>query len=284
VFFRGQDTPLTRISVAETMIKAAFVIDQAMTSLLESVFKWLFVCSLLLLGVTLFHKDRFPEPGELDLARLGPPLQTPTNRPVLTVSVRDQDYRITPRFDYELFGMVVSYSDADALKNIWHHKSWKDFINVRDLCLVWGENVSSGVYRDLLFRNDSWTCWVAWSEPEVGSRFEMRAISNNHLLTDDPEVITALMALERGDQVRLKGVLADYVNLGNGFRRETSVTREDGGNGACETVYLDEIELIRKANPVMRRLHSFAGWLALVSGIGILIMLPIAPLRLEQRR
>lgn len=255
-----------------------------MTSLLDSVFKWLFLFSLLLLGVTFVLKDRLPEPGELDLARLGPPLQMPTDRPVFTISVRDQAYQITPRFEYELFGVVASFSDADALKNIWHHESWKDFINIRDLCVIWGENISSGIYQDLRIHNDSWSCWVAWSKPYVGSQFDRTAFSNNHLLTDDPEIASTLMALERGDLVRLKGVLADYVNLGNGLRRETSVTREDTGNGACETIYLEEIELIRKANPVMRRLHSWAAWLALVSGIGALVMLPIAPLRLERRR
>lgn len=254
------------------------------TSLLETAFKWLFLASLVLLAVTFVHKDRLPDPTSFDDLRLEPPLQTPTERAPFVTQVRDQAYRIAPRYDYELHGVVVSYSDADAIKNIWHHASWQDFINVRDLCVVWGENVRSGVYHQMAFRNDSWTCWAGWAERTVGERFQMSALANNHLLTDDARLMKTLMAVEPGDQIRLRGVLADYANLGNGYARGTSVTREDTGNGACETIYLDEIEIIRKANPGVRRLHDFARWLALTTGVGFLVMLPIAPVRVRRRR
>jgi hypothetical protein len=253
------------------------------TSLLEAAFKWLFLGSLVLLGVTYFQKDRLPEPEDFDRRWLAEPAQTPTDREGFVTQVRDQQYRIEPRFDYELFGVVVSYSNADAIKNIWHHKSWKDFINVRDLCVIWGENIASGVYREMRFRNDSWTCWVSWSGADVGTRFRMDGLSNNHLLTDDPSIKAALMAAEPGDQIRFKGVLAEYANLGNGFARGTSVTRDDTGNGACETVYLDELEIVRKANPGPRRLFGFATWTALATGIGFLVMLPIAPVRVRRK-
>jgi hypothetical protein len=48
------------------------------------------------------------------------------------------------------------------------------------------------------------------------------------------------MASEPGDHIRLKGVLAKYANKDSGFNRGTSITREDTGNGACETIYLNE--------------------------------------------
>ena len=63
------------------------------------------------------------------------------------------------KFDYELTGIVVSYSNADGFTNIWHHKRWKDFINVRDICVIWEPNVSFGIYKNLPFSSDTWTCW-----------------------------------------------------------------------------------------------------------------------------
>lgn len=252
------------------------------TSLLESLFRWLFVGSLLLLAVTWWHKDQLPIPEVLGHGVLSPPIQTPTQREAFTVRVRDQDYRIEPEMDYVLNAVVVSSSDADAMKNIWHHKSWKDFINLRDLCVIWGENVTSGVYLDMRFRNDSWTCWASWSEPSVSARFKIDGLSNNHLLTDDPAIKARLMAAEPGDQIRLEGVLASYVNLGNGYARGTSLTRDDTGNGACETIYLDGFEIVNKANLRSRRLFAFGQWMALISGIGVLVMLPIAPVRIRR--
>ena len=110
--------------------------------------------------------------------------------------------------------------------------------------MIWGDNVLSGVYRQTDFSNDSWTCWAYWPDRATASRFSMTQLSNNHLLTDDPDVKRALMAAEPGDHIRLKGVLAAYANPGNGFERGTSITRTDTGNGACETVYLQDFDIV----------------------------------------
>jgi hypothetical protein len=254
------------------------------SSLLERMFQWLFVIGLLLVAATLWQKDRLPDPDDLDLLRLDPPRQTATDRAPFTTRVRDQTYRIEPKADYVLDGIVVSSSDADAIKNIWHHKSWKDFINLRDLCVIWGENAASGVFREMRFRNDSWTCWASWSDPSVGSRFRTDALANNHLLTEDPALKAVLMSAEPGDHIRLRGVLAEYTNLGNGYSRGTSLRRDDTGNGACETIYLDDFQILDKANRRARRLYSFGFWLAVISAIGVLVMLPIAPYRVRAVR
>ena len=253
------------------------------TLFLEALFKWIFLGSLALMALTYWPRERLPDPEAFDRLLLEPPLQTATDRRPFTVAVRDQAYLITPRKDYVLTGVVVSSSNADALQNIWHHKSWKDFLNLRDLCVIWGENVTSGVYREMRFRNDSWTCWAYWPSAEVRSRFQMDALSNNHLLTDDPTLKSALMAARRGDQIRLSGVLAEYTNLGNGSFRGTSLTRDDTGDGACETIYLDAFEIVRVANVRERRLFDVAVWGAALGGIGFLIMLPIAPYRPRKR-
>jgi len=95
-------------------------------------------------------------------------------------------------------------------------------------------------------------------------------------------VKAALMAAEPGDHIRLSGLLAEYANPGNGFHRGTSIIREDTGDGACETIYVNEFTIVNKANRKLRRLFTLAKWLALGSGIGFLIMLPIAPFRIRR--
>jgi len=107
----------------------------------------------------------------------------------------------------------------------------------------------------------------------------MTQLSNNHLLTDDPEVKRALMAAEPGDHIRLKGVLATYANPGNGFERGTSITRTDTGNGACETVYLQDFDIVNKANADVRRLYWLAKWVVIVSLLGSVVMVFVGPVR-----
>lgn len=247
--------------------------------LLESLFKWLFLISLLLMGVGYLLKDKQPEPGYYDLGQLKPPLQTATEARPFETEVNGQRYRIKPLFDYQLEGVVVSYHDADSIADIWHHGSWQDFINVRDLCVIWGNNVRSGVYMDMHFSNDSWTCWAYWPDRETRSRFRMTQLSNNHILSDDEDLKEALMAAEPGDHIRLSGMLAAYANPGNGFKRGSSTTRTDTGNGACETIYLQDFEIVNRANPGIRGFYSASKWLALLSLIGFIVMFILAPVR-----
>jgi len=251
----------------------------ALTSLFESFFKWLFLLSTLTMTASYFYKDKIPGPDYYDLEQLDSPRQTPAKDPAFTTQVNGQEYTVTPRFNYELDGVIVSYHNADAFGDIWHHNRWKDFINLRDLCVIWGENVATGVYRSMKFSNDSWTCWAYWPDQATGSQFTMNALSNNHLLTDDDAVKSALMSAEPGDHIRLKGVLSEYANKAAGFQRGTSTIREDTGNGACETVYLDGFEIIKKANRKSRRLFALAKWLTLISAIGFSIMFVVAPVK-----
>ncbi len=147
---------------------------------------------------------------------------------------------IKPKYDYELTGVVVTYNNSDGFTDIWHHDKWKDFINIRDLCVIWGANVASGVYKKISFSSDSWTCWAQWRDPEVSTHFEFTALSNNHILTDNILIKKKLLEAEIGDVIYFKGVLAEYRNDAVGFSRGTSTSRKDSGQGACESVYIDE--------------------------------------------
>ncbi|MGR8940925.1 MAG: hypothetical protein ACU83P_04970 [Gammaproteobacteria bacterium] len=253
----------------------------SLSSVLETLFRRTFWLSALALAWVYFYKDRLPEPSYYDFAALQEPLQEPISESLFTTRVNEQHYTITPKFAYQLDGVVVSLHDADQLNDIWHHKRWQDFLNLRDLCVIWGENVQSGVYHRMKFHNDTWTCWASWPDTETGNLFKMNALANNHLLADKEAVKNALMAAEPGDHIRLRGMLVEYANASNGFHRGTSTIREDTGNGACETIYLDEFAIVNKANRKLRRLYTLLKWLTVGSGVAFLIMLPIAPFRIR---
>ena len=244
---------------------------------LEKLFKWIFLVSLTVTVATSLFKDVLPDPDFYANADLGDPVQTPADRDAFSVNVNGQTYVITPRFDYELEGVVVSLHDADSFTDITHFQSWKDFINLRDLCVIWGENLRSGVYRRMDIDNDSWTCWFRWSDPQTGRQFRLDQASNNHLLTERPEIQAALLSAEPGDHIRLRGMLVEYANPANGFRRGTSTTRKDTGNGACETIYLTDFHVVQKANPGVRKLHRMALWITIFSLIAFVILLFVAP-------
>lgn len=254
----------------------------SISTVLEKLFKRIFLLSALVMVATFFHKDKMPMPDFYDLNSLNEPSQNQTDHQPFETVVNEQSYTIDPKFDYELYGVVVSYNNAGSFGDIWHHKRWKDFLNLRDLCVIWGKNVATGIYNSMEFRNDSWTCSASWFDNETGSIFSMTELSNNHILTDNDSIKSSLMEAEVGDHIRFRGYLASYSNKVNGFNRGTSITRSDTGNGACETIFLDDFEIIKKANSGTRKIYSLAKWLTITAFIGFIITLTVAPVRLYQ--
>ncbi|MDJ0738275.1 MAG: hypothetical protein QNJ91_01080 [Gammaproteobacteria bacterium] len=249
-----------------------------MLILLETLSKWLFIASLLGLVAGWWQRDALPEPEFFDSRIVEAPRQTKTRTAEFAVAAGDQRYRIKPLYDYELDGMVVSMSHAHSFTDIYHAE-WQDFLNLKDICVIWGDNVRSAVYRDMDFDNTTWTCWASWPNAAVGRRFREDALSNNHLLADRPEVQQAILAARPGDQVRLRGHLAEYRNPANGFVRGTSISRHDRGNGACETVYVERFEIVRAANRGWRRLFAVSTWLAPLSLLAFVALLLVTPVR-----
>jgi hypothetical protein len=246
--------------------------------LLEKIAKWLFLLSLVTLAVSGWHRDRLPDPGFYTPAIEDEPRQVPTDAMEFNARAADQRYSVKPLFAYELDGVVVSMHHAGSWIDIYHD-DWQDYLNLKDICVIWGDNVRSGVYRDMDFENTTWTCWASWPNRAVARRFSNDQLSNNHLLADRPSVQQAILAARPGDQVRLRGYLAEYRNPANGFERGTSTTRTDRGNGACETVFVDRFHVVRQANPGWRSLFELSKWLAPLSGIAFLVLLGFTPVQ-----
>jgi len=238
----------------------------------------LFLTSLGLLLWSHWLKDQLPPASFYDSARLVEPRQTPTASEPFQIEAEGIQYRIEPLFDYELDGVVVSLHDSDVFWDIYHTKDWKDFINIRDLCVVWGDNVSSGVFRDMAYKNTTWTCWVSSDDSATAQRFAWNQLSNNHLLTHSGYLYRAIKSAEIGDQIHFSGKLANYSHAG-GFSRGTSTSRNDTGNGACETVYVEDFQITRKSNPGWRLVNRLSFWLTLLSLLGLTILFFVAPYR-----
>lgn len=198
-----------------------------------------------LLVTSLLLRHALPDPSELRPQLRNEPLQEPITAAPFTTTVRGVTYTVNPVADYEIWGLVVSNHDTSSWWN-WIHKASNDNLNVVDLCVVFAENVTTGGYVGLDYSSGQFVCYVQTHSSEKWQRFSMRALSNNHLLADRPSIVSKLRDVQIGDQVRIRGWLASYAhNHGFPFTRGTSLTRDDTGNGACETIYVQEVEVLR---------------------------------------
>ncbi|EIC20449.1 hypothetical protein [Thiorhodovibrio frisius] len=281
VFDKYQAAERRRERAASAPPRPAAETERLPYRLLTQLALLLFLSSLAVALWSHWRKDQFPPPDFYDLTRLEEPRQTPTALEPFAVEAEDIRYRIEPLFDYELNGVVVSLHDSDAFIDVYHFKDWKDFLNIRDLCVVWGENVASGAFRDMHYKNSTWTCWISTRDPIAADRFHWQQLSNNHVLAHEPHLYQAIKSAEIGDQINFSGQLARYSHDG-GFSRGTSISRTDTGNGACETIYIRDFRIVKKSNPGWRltyRLSTGLTWIALIAFTVLFFISPYRPHR-----
>jgi hypothetical protein len=221
---------------------------------------------LLLLAVAWWDSGHLPPRDRLLGAVLQEPLQTPTQTAPFKTEVGGVEYGIKPVFDYDIAGLIVSRHDSATWWDYIHAAS-HDHINVADLCLVWGANAADGAYLDMSFSSGQFVCYFQAHSADSAQPQYFRALSNNHLLAADPALAKRIAGLHVGDQVRLRGHLVEYTHhQGFEFHRGTSVTRDDTGNGACETIFVRELSVLRTASPLSRLLF-WSGLAFLACGI-----------------
>jgi hypothetical protein len=201
---------------------------------------------LILLLAALWQRDVPPGYKTLSSAMLKEPEQTVTRKPAFKVEIDGITYTIRPLFQYELHGLVVSRHESDSWWD-YIHREWNDKLNVADLCVVWGANIKNGAYENIDFSSGQFVCNFSTDSSEAFAAFDQTAISNNHLLTNRPEFTRKLKNVRVGDQIHFKGYLAEYSHQhGMPFTRGSSTVRTDTGNGACETVFLEEFTILRQ--------------------------------------
>jgi len=220
--------------------------------------RFLLLISVIAFALSYFKKDGFPGKADILDDLYASPVQTKVNMDAFEIESEDVVYTIQPLYSYELYGMVVSQHYCGTWWDTYHHDLWKDFINIKDLCVVWGENIETEVYKDMEFSSNSWTCNYRWPNSEVRKRFCQACLSNNHILSDNKAIKNLLMNTEIGDQIYLSGYLSTYSHSNNTFNRGTSTTRTDTGNGACETIYIEDYEILKQANPGWRMLSTLS--------------------------
>jgi hypothetical protein len=145
------------------------------------------------------------------------------------------DVKLWPRASYTINGMVVARDtyrfDAGAA------------LSPLDLSLAWGQVPK---YRSLIHFSHGYRFYF-FSYGYKGP-FDLSYIAqhsaNVHMIPATPNVRKALLAVRNHQTVRLTGFLVDITGTvkQRRFTWKTSTTREDTGDGACEVMYVREVD------------------------------------------
>ncbi|MEL6870013.1 MAG: hypothetical protein AAFO81_09460 [Pseudomonadota bacterium] len=208
------------------------------------VYGYIIGISALALAVSFWMRNTLPPARVLLPIVAEEPAQTPTRKRAFDAVWKGLSYRVKPRFDYELTGLVVSFRLHDG--NSRMHRRAQDHLNAADLCVVWDQSASTPFLNRMSFWNGIFTCNFKTTDQQAWESFNPDQLSNNHLISDDARVRDAIADVRIGDQIRMRGFLADYTSPGGGTRK-SSVVRTDGGNGACETIYVEQFDILKRS-------------------------------------
>jgi hypothetical protein len=148
---------------------------------------------------------------------------------------------------------VVSYRHHNSKYGL--HKLWNDHLNIADICVVWGKNATNLNLNAIDFWSGIFTCNFETKDSQVWQQFKPKQIANNHLLTENEEIRDIIADVQIGDQIQISGMLAKYKN-NQGFNRGTSITRTDTGNGACETIYVNDFQITQPSKNAWRKVYA----------------------------
>lgn len=238
--------------------------------------KLMFGAGLLALAGGWFFVSDLP-PGAAILPELAQdPVQEQVSMPPFTADIGGRGYQVKPLYEYELWGLVVSMHQSEGWRD-YAHRDWGDSLNVADLCVVWGEhNARSGLYQKLSFSSGQFTCYVESSDSATWEKFVGEELSNNHILVTDKAIRARVKNARIGDQIHFRGYLVNY-QLPGGWRN-TSTVRTDSGNGACEVVWVEEFDVLKK-RPGLGPGLRWAGVLLMLGAVILFLLTALLPAR-----
>jgi len=144
-------------------------------------------------------------------------------------------YVFSARARYELTGRVLR-------KEIYRMDGGASLAPV-DLGVGWGAMSDSTVVDQLDFsQSGRFLYWRArdWQTFPLSPRDTMTHAAQIHSIPANADVEARLRRLRPGQVVRLSGYLVDVRGEG-GFTWNTSLRRDDSGDGACEIMWIESI-------------------------------------------
>lgn len=167
------------------------------------------------------------------------PIQITTKKKPFSLERGRYKFTIKPLAAYEIHAQVKSRRTYDT--------DWTSLLSSIDLALAWGGLVSKIADKHIKYSQKK--RWYYYNY-DGGSPYYKPYIrshsSNHHILHANANVEKAVHSLKVKDKVRLKGYLVRVDGKSRFNERvwwKSSMTREDEGDGACEVLWVKEVQI-----------------------------------------
>ncbi len=156
--------------------------------------------------------------------------------------IGDYNVTINYKYSYELSGIAVSTKKYPGT-------SIGDRLAPKDVAMAWGDVARNNDKIDFHWsQSGRWYFWQTESyeiiAPVGGVDGVNTHSANNHLIAADEEVAKDISRIQKGDLITITGYLVNITaedSGGSTFTWNSSTSRNDTGDGACEVVYVTGI-------------------------------------------
>jgi hypothetical protein len=236
-------------------------------------FNFILIILALLYIISRVKTNKLPPAGNILPSLEIDPLQTATQQKPFDFSYQGAVYHIVPKAKYIIQGLVISHNNISGIGDMYHTSK---SVDVKDLCLAWGKNTDPAVLNGYKIWSEPWCCHFQGSQDSLP--LDLERFSNNHLLAATAQVKEIINSVDKGDQVRIEGMLIDYnPSECPECVRASSLVRTDTGDGACEVIFVEKISILNKNQKIWNAIrHSIVKnlWWILMLRIGLWIFLP----------
>lgn len=149
---------------------------------------------------------------------------------------------VTYEYKYEVDALVISAKSYSA-------GGIESDLAPKDIAFAWGTVAELNEEVDFNWsQSNRWCNWHIYTDEELAKVGGVSAVdrqsSNNHIIPANDAVKKNLKKVKKGDHLKLKGYLVSIngTKSDKTFYWNSSTTREDSGDGACEVIYTTSIE------------------------------------------
>ncbi len=170
------------------------------------------------------------------------PIQTETQELPFSTKINSLRFFITPMADYDISAVVVSSKR--------YHRGIDAKVVPLDLGVCWGDIAKEENRKKIKFQQYLRFLTYRFKEDLPFSMEYLSSHAGNiHIIPANKRIKRVMFSLDKNDSVRLKGYLVKVIAQNQKYsyyHRGTSLSRDDTGDGACELMWVKEVQIGKK--------------------------------------
>jgi len=154
----------------------------------------------------------------------------------IPIKFKDGDAELTPKAKYKIAAKVCGTKR--------YSEPWHALVAPYDLCLAWGRLATENFKDKLKYSQDMrWYQFVIHRDAPVDVNYVSTHSANVHVIFSDMNLIKTVSRFDEGDIIEMNGYLVFLKGKYKGYEIwwNSSLTREDTGDGSCELFYIKSI-------------------------------------------